>query len=310
MQMPKTLFCALVIALTASAQTNPTFDVASIKPAATPQAGGRGMVMFGKRGGPGTDDPGRITWNQASLMTLLMAAYDVRRYQVNGPDWLDTERYDIVATVPAGSTKEQVNVMLQNLLADRWGVALHHDSKVFQVDEMVVAKGGSKLKETDIDPNTPQSPPPAGPPPAPGPPKLDKNGFPQLGAPGLIMMMTMGPSGPNARMVAKAQTTSQLASNIGNQLNRPVVDKTGLTGKYDFTLEYAPEPGSFPAPPGMMGRGPGPPPGDPQTPVAIEPSSVNLVGALQQQLGLKLQSSKAPLDVIVIDRANKVPTEN
>jgi uncharacterized protein (TIGR03435 family) len=286
-----------------------SFDVASIKPSA-PQGPGR-MMILPKKGGPGTDDPGRITWNGATLMTILMAAYDVKRYQINGPDWLNTERFDVVVTVPAGATKEQVNVMWQNLLAERWGVALHHDSKVFQLDELVVAKGGAKLKETDLDPSATQTP---APPPVPlnGPPKLDKNGFPQLAAPGLMMMMTMGPNGPNSRMVARAQTMEQVANLLGNQLNHPVVDKTGLTAKYDFTLEFAPDPSFFKGPAGMMPPPVGPPPGGdrPEIPGASDPSGVPLAGALQQQLGLRLQPAKAPLDVLVIDRANKVPSEN
>jgi uncharacterized protein (TIGR03435 family) len=242
-------------------------------------------------------------------MNLLQTAYEVERYQVTGPDWLDSERFDVVVTVPDGATKEQVKGMWQSLLADRFGVALHHDSKVFQVDELVVAKGGSKLKETDVDPNAaPGALPPAGP---PGPPKLDKNGFPQLAAPGLIMMMTMGPNGPNARMVAKAQTVAQLAKMIGNELNRPVVDKTGLAGKYDFTLEFAPEQGFLKGPAGLGPPPGGPPPGDvPQIPGASDPSGVPLAGSLPQQLGLRLQPTKAPLDVLVIDKANKVPSEN
>ena len=87
--------------------------------------------------------------------------------------------------------------------------------------------------------------PPNTPPPAAGlpfsPPKMDKNGVPELSAPGLIMMMTVGPTGPSAHMVGKAQTTAQLAGMVGNELDRPVVDKTGLTAKYDFVLESTPD---------------------------------------------------------------------
>ncbi len=251
--------------------------------------------MFGRRGGPGTDDPARITWSGATLKTLLAAAYDVKPYQVNGPDWLDSERYDIVAKVAPGATKEQVNVMWQNLLADRFGVTLHRVSKVFQVEEMVAAKGGVKLKETTLDSNAanssqPEPAPPIGPPPGGlpfGPPKLDKNGVPQLDRPGIIMMMNMGANGPAVRMAGKAQTLVQIATVLGNQLNRPVVDKTGLTAKYDFTLEFAPEFGGLFPPPGAVGFGPGPAPGGDTSaaPNASEPGGSNLIAALQQQLG-------------------------
>lgn len=280
-----------------------TFEVASVKPAAPPAADGR--MFFGGRGGPGTPDPGQITWTNATLKTLLTIAYDVKNYQVNGPAWLDTERYDIIAKVPEGATKEQVNVMWQNLLRERFGMVVHHDSKEFQVDELQVAKGGSKLKETTLDPNAPPPPPPTGP---PGPPKLDKNGFPEMNGPGLMMLIQVGATGgPVGHMVARAQPLSQLVTTLGNQLNRPVVDKTGLTGKYDFNLEYTPDMSRMPPPPlGLAGPGPAPgAPGD----NASEPGS-NLAAAIQQQLGLRLVGSKAKLDVVVVDKAERVPTEN
>lgn len=333
-----------------------TFDVATVKKTDLPQPGK--PIFFGRRGGPGTADPGRITWSGVTLKQLLAEAYDVKPYQVSGPDWLDSERYEIVAKVPAGATKEQVKIMWRNLLADRFGVALHHTSKVFQVEEMMPGKSGVKLKETTLDPKTADSqenppmpppppgaiagiqipdrggpgpiavgPPPGGPPPGgareggpfPGPPQLDKNGIPQLKAPGLIMMMTMGPNGPTARMVGKAQTLDKLAELLGNQLNRPVVDKTGLTGKYDFVVEFAPDFAGMKGPPGggpgaLIGGGPGGPGpvgGDTSAaPNASDPGGAPLAVAVQQQLGIRLVSTKSSLDVLVIDKAQKEPTEN
>lgn len=106
------------------------FEVASVKRfAPVPTAGG---VYFGPpRGGPGTPDPGLITWTYARLRDLLMTAYDVKTYQVYGPDWLNTERYDILARVPANATKDQVRVMWQTLLSDRFLLVLHHESRGF-----------------------------------------------------------------------------------------------------------------------------------------------------------------------------------
>jgi len=291
----------LILAASAYAQT---FEVATVKPAETPTTGER--MMIGIRGGPGSADPGQISAN-ATLSMLLMNAYDVKPYQIIGPPWLNMERYQIIAKVPAGATKDQVKVMWQNLLADRFGLTLHHQSKISQVEEMQIAKGGAKLlettlKETAVDPNTPQGLPPF------SPPKTDKNGVPELSAPGLIMMMRIGPTGPSAHMVGKAQTTEQLAGMVGNELDRPVIDKTGLTGKYDFALEFAPDPSRFRLPPGA-GPGPvGPIPGGDANPT--DPSGLTIIGALQQQLGLRLVSTKAPLDTLVIDHAEKVPTEN
>src|ERR1019366_3276188 len=201
-----------------------TFEVASVKPAAPPQLtpGGRSGIFVGGRGGPGTPDPGQITRSNSTLKNLIMAADDVKTYQGSGPasitSWLDTERYDIVAKVPPGATKEQVAVMWQNLLKERFGLVVHHESKEFQVEQLEVAKGGPKVMETKLDPNAPPAPLLGG---QPGPPKLDKNGFPDLQGPGMIMMMQAGPAGPSAHMVGKAQPMSGLAQLLGNQLNKP-----------------------------------------------------------------------------------------
>lgn len=148
--------CALAFG---QATTSLTFEVASVKPSAPVPPSGR--VYFGPpRGGPGTPDPGQITWTYATLRALLMTAYDVKGYQISGPAWLASERYDIAAKVPAGATQEQVDVMWQNLLLERFGLRLHHESKEFKVEELVVAKGGPKLKETAQDPTAPLPPGP------------------------------------------------------------------------------------------------------------------------------------------------------
>jgi uncharacterized protein (TIGR03435 family) len=290
-----------------------TFDVASIKPFAPPQPGPNGRGMFiGGGGGPGTPDPGRITRSGSTLRDLLMTAYNVKRYQISGPSWIETERYEIVAKVPEGATKEQVSVMWQNLLADRFGVVFHRESKEFQVEELTVAKGGPKLKPTDLDPNAPPlGALPPGPQGLPAPPKMDANGFPQLPGAGMIGMVGPATNGQMvAHMTGRARSVQELVDMLANELNKPVVDQTGLTGKYDFTLEYTPDLSKMPPLPGPPpGGGPaqggvGGAPGE-----AAEPGS-NLASAVQQQLGLRLSSGKAKLDLLVIDKAEKTPTEN
>ncbi len=306
-------FVAAFAQTPAQAPERLTFDVASIKPFEMPKPGeGRG-VFFGRGGGPGTKDPGRVNWAGAALRDLMMNAYDVKRYQIEGPSWIDTERYDIVAKVPEGATKEQVKVMWQNLLADRFGLAFHRISKEFNVQELTVAKGGSKLKPSEVDPNA-QPPGAPGALLPPGPPKLDSNGFPQLPGPGLIIMLSPGQNGqPIGHLSARERTAQDIADFLGNELNKPVIDKTGLTGKYDFNIEYTPD---------LAGRGlpmPPPPPGAVAVPgpggvgaapadSAAEPGS-NLATAIQQ-LGLRLSSGKANLDVLVIDKAQQTPTDN
>ncbi len=271
-------------------QASLTFEVASVKPS-TP-GWEKGGVYFGPaRGGPGTPDPGQITWSYPTLKTLLMTAYDVKAYQINGPAWLDTERYDIVAKVPAGATKQQVNVMWQNLLAERFGVKLHHEPKEFQVEELVIAKGGPKLKKSAWDPATPLPP---------GPPK-SKGG--KLLGPGAVVTIFPGPTA-KAHMVAKAQPISKLTDMLGNDLRRPVLDRTGLTGLYDFNLDYTIDLGGFALPQGAPAPAAAPPGNN-----ASDPGP-DLAAVVQQQLGLRLVAAKANLDVLVIDQAEKVPTAN
>lgn len=220
--------------------TGLTFEVASIKPSA-PQDQTKGFFFGPPRGGPGTSDPTQITWNGATIFAMLTTAYDVKPYQVTGPDWLRMERFDVLVKVPAGATKEQAMVMWQNLLKERFGVVVHKDSKEFQIDELVVTKDGPKLKETDLPADAAEFKPTPG---TPIPIKPGPDGTPKLPSAGMIMMIQM--SGPNnvvAHMIGRAQTTAQIATGLSNELNHPVVDKTGLTGKYDYQVEYKPDTG-------------------------------------------------------------------
>jgi uncharacterized protein (TIGR03435 family) len=270
-----------------------TFEVASVKRTPPPEPGAR--VFYGPpRGGPGTSDPGQITWTNAALIGILQIAYDVQIFQVTAPDWMNTERYDIVAKVPAGTTKAQVRVMWQNLLKDRFGVALHHESKEFPVDELTVAKGGSKLKETDL----PKDAEPFSP--AAGPPKLDKNGAREMNGFGSILTIFPGANGATASLRAKGLPSSEIAIRLAGYRRRPVIDKTGLTGRYDFTLEFTLDMTGIALPAGFSTAADN---------NATDPGS-DIVSAVEKQLGLKLTPAKGKLDVIVVDRAEKTPTEN
>ena len=292
------------------------FEVASVKPTA-PSPDGRNFILA--RGGPGTQDPGQVTYTGFPLQLIITNAFGIKPYQMSGPGWLNMERYDITAKIPEGTTKEQFNVMLQNLLADRFGMKIHHETKELPGYELSVAKNGPKLKAAVEDPNAPANlPPPGGRGEAgrpPGPPPIGKDGRPQLppGRKGMMMMMRPG----RATMMARVQSVSALADMLGNQLGTPVVDKTGLTGTYDYDLEFMPEPG------GTLGGGglpplPPPPPGatpPPSATAGVDPpadqgEAPSLMNAVQEQLGLKLEKKKTSLDFIVIDHIEKVPTEN
>src|SRR5262249_52493741 len=265
---------AAVTVFTALAQTPPadkslTFEVASIKPASFPTPGNGPMLIRGPSGGPGTKDPRRINYPFMSLKQLLTIAYDVKNHQISGPSWLDTERFDITATMPPDTTKEQFRIMLQNLLAERFKMTVHREKKELPMYSLVVAKTG-KLKEsvsvTAVDPDAPMPPPPM------GPPKMGPDGFPILpdgvaSRPGIFMMMMPG----RARVTAHKQPRKVPANGPTNHLTRRVIDNTRLTAKYDFVLTYAPDPNEGPGGRGGLGpasalvigerRGPGPGPG-------------------------------------------------
>jgi uncharacterized protein (TIGR03435 family) len=302
-----------------------TFDAASVKPSTPPTPNGRGMIRFeGPSGGPGSKDPGRIRYPFMSLKDLITRAYDVKPFQVTGPVWLDTERFDITATMPAETTKEQFRVMLQNLLAERFKLTVHHETKELPMYSLVVLKGGPKMtesapvappKETDGDP----TPPPALP---PGGPKMGPDGFPILpaglmggGRGGMFIMMMPG----RMRLTASQQTMKDVADNLTSRLSRPVTDATELKGKYDFVLTFSPEGlsngmgpmGLMPPPPGGGGGAVGD--GGGRGPMAAQPDAEplpDIFRAIQSQLGLKLEPKKGPVDMVIVDHMEKTATEN
>jgi uncharacterized protein (TIGR03435 family) len=264
------------------------FEVASIKPAA-PQANG----ASGVRGGPGTPDPGRVTYTNVNLRMLLDNAYDVLDDQISGPGWLATERYDILATIPLGTSKEQFRVMLQNLLAARFQLSFHREKKEFPVYELAAAKNGPKLKLGAAVPDTRPNAGRGG--------TADSNGFP---LPPTHQTAQRSVNGV-AKMAANQITMTAFAQFLkfpmgfmggnplpGGNLSLPsarVLDKTGLDGEFSFTLEY-----EWPGPGGSSDPGGAP----------------TLFTSLQQQLGLRLDQTKQVFDVLVIDRVEKTPTEN
>jgi len=295
-------FCSAVFV--ACAQTpapSSTFEVASVKPAA-PQ--GNGRMMIGMRGGPGTNDPGRYTTTNTSLKMLLGNAYDLKDFQISGPSWMDGERFDITAKVPPGTTKEQFRVMLQNLLVERFRMSVHRETKEMPAYTLGIGKNGPKLKEFVPDPNAANDPAGPGRGGPPGPLQRDKDGFPILaaGRPGLIMLLAQ----ERFRLVGIGQAISNLTDFLSRQLERPVVDKTGLMGKYDFRMEFMPEQGMF--------RGPGPPPlppgGGAEGPAPASDAPAPTIFAALQELGLKLEPGKVPVDLLVVDKAEKTPIEN
>jgi uncharacterized protein (TIGR03435 family) len=258
----------------------PAFEVASIKR----NTSGTGMMSI--QMAPG----GRLDFVNVPLRNLIVRAYQVQPFQViGGPAWVANDRFDVIAKPEGDATPAQANLMLRALLADRFKLVVRTETRELPVYHLVKARAdgqlGPELKPAAVEcgPGTrgrgaPPAAGPGGPGPLPGA---------ATGAAGCQMMMTPG------RLRVGGQPISALASALANQLGRPVIDKTGLSGSFDLALSFMPDGG-------REGRAGTPPPGVPLPP-AVDPDAPSLFTALQEQLGLKLESERGPVDVLVID---------
>jgi uncharacterized protein (TIGR03435 family) len=294
--------------LAQTADPRVTFEVASVKPAGPFVPG----TQSGMRGGPGTDDPGRLTWPRATLSSLLTQAYDVLPDQISGPAWLSdglAYAYSINASIPTGTTRDQFRLMLRDLLMERFHVSFHHETQTRPGYELVLANGGPKLKEWT--PSTAAAPAKLG---------VGANGFPTLpaGSTAAVVTTSSGSGRPASVRMTFRESIAAFCRGLGAQINRAnggdpdgpqphVADKTGLTGIYEFTLEYAATllmPGAMP---------PAPPADNAGMPAASDPGEglPNIFTAVEKQLGLKLMKVKdVQVDVLIVDGADKIPTEN
>jgi uncharacterized protein (TIGR03435 family) len=296
-------------------------------------------------------DGARVDIGFMSLGDLLPLAYKVKPYQVTGPDWMRQERWDILAKIPEGGSKDQVPEMLLALLTERFKLAVHRDTKDLPVYALVVGKNGLKMKESTPDEDTPSTdanapngallPPPPPPPPGGAPPpggpgagrgpmvfgtpngqmSVTANGRGAVikGGPNGTMKMSMGENGI-MRMEMSKTSMSALADMLAPFVDRPVIDMTDLKGNYQVALEMPMEdlmrmararvPDMAGAASVPFARGPeGQTPGAASTPTASDPSGTSIFQAIQQ-LGLRLEPRKAPVDTIVVDHLEKTPTEN
>jgi uncharacterized protein (TIGR03435 family) len=236
------------------------FEVATIKPTAIDRAGARYMRMQTAR---------QFAAKNYTLRVILAAAYNLTPRAVSGgPAWVDSDHYDILAEVPGAprpTLVEQMS-MLQKLLSDRFNLRLHREKKEFSVYVLTVAKGGPKLTASTLD-TSPEGPPP--------------------------LVFTLSPD--RARLPARNATMGELAWVMQRAaVDRPVLDKTGLLGRYDFDLEWTPDETQF---------GGNVPTGNP------EPPKPDLFRAMEQQLGLRLEAGRGPVETLVIDEARR-PSEN
>jgi uncharacterized protein (TIGR03435 family) len=272
-----TLLASVCIALPAPMRAQdalaktPTYDVVSIKP----NKSGPGMMRIG-------NFADKFSGTNISLKMLIMNAYGLKiEDQISGLSGaMSSAGFDIEAkmdedTIAAfeelskDDSAKQRRLMLQALLADRFHLKIHHETRDLPMYSLVVAKGGFKLKEADPNDTYPNGP----------------KGLDGVSHPGMMMIN-------NGKLTARAIPISNLVDTLARQLRRPVTDNTGLKGKYDIALEWAPEemPGESPA-------------------TTAAPSGPSIYTALQEQLGLRLDSTKGPVDTIVVDHV-ELPSEN
>jgi uncharacterized protein (TIGR03435 family) len=226
-------------------------------------------------------------------------AYRMKAYQITGPDWLASERFDIVAKIPEGARPAQIPEMLQALLVDRFQVKMHRDKKELPAYVLEVAKGGVKLKETPLDAGGEYSEPSRG--------AVSVAAGGSAAGVGVNVGNGSSYSLSNNRFEAKKLTIGAFTGNLERFVDRPIVDMTDLKGQYDFTLERTLEDYRAMLIRSAISAGVVLPP---EALRVLDGGSMGSLFDALQKLGLKMEARKAALDVIVIDQMLKAPTDN
>ena len=243
MERRLTIGAALVLAVNVGA-SGQTFEVASIKAAPPPTGDGVHIRM--------SVDAARLSYTNVSLRDIIKEAYRVQDDQIIGPEWIGIDRFDIVARIPEGVRLDRVPQMLQQLLAERFGLALHRETKALARYSLSAGKNRAKLQKAE-----------------------KANGL-------------NSDTGRLCNHVNGQETMLEFTDFLSKRLGRPVVDNTGLDGAFKIHMEWAPEDSAIDG-------------------AACGPS---LVTALQEQLGLKLNADKGPVEILVIDHVDRKPTDN
>jgi uncharacterized protein (TIGR03435 family) len=283
-----TLLLLLTVAVS-FAQTSKQFEVASIRPVAEqpPNQVGVGLTINGSQ----------VRISYLSLKDYIGIAYRMRINQVVGPDWLGSQRFDIAAKLPEGAPQADVPEMLQALLADRFQMKSHRESKEFPVYALEVAKTGLKITESMTEAEAAAA--------DAGAVNIAAGGS-GLGATinfGNGSHFTLGVNG----FETKRLTMGMFADMLTRFLDRPVIDMTGLKAGYDMTLELSPEDRMAMLIRSAVSAGVVLPP---QALTLLDGASGDSLSNSLKKAGLTLESRRAPLDVIVVDQIQKTPTEN
>jgi uncharacterized protein (TIGR03435 family) len=233
----KTALAGVLLAATAAAQS---FEVAAIKP-----------NLSGDGGSHSSSRGGSLRMENVSLRSIIEEAYNVKDYTLTAPGWVDTLHFDITAKSGEKASRDQIRIMLQSLLTDRFQLKAHRESKEMTAYALVAAKSGFKLKPAEGEGSSVNSDRGAG----------------------------------KAKAVCKHVTMARVADFLSGQVDHPVVDQTGIPDAYDFTLEWSPNQNA-------------------------EDAGPSIFTALTEQLGLRLESRKLPVSILVVDSMSKSPTEN
>jgi uncharacterized protein (TIGR03435 family) len=259
------------------------FEVASVRPAGPQPGAGRWS------GGPGSADPSRVTFTNTSLLQLCRIALNAPNdFQLAAPPWAESQRFDIVATMQPDTKSEQYRKMLQNLLVERFGLVFHTEERTIPGYDLVVGKKGIKLKDVVLEPSA-----------APNDP---------AGRSGATVNQNRRfrfyPDG-QVKILARDHNMEGIVQICQNRTHKPVTDKTGLQGRYDFDLSYSDTPASMPASePSGTAAGPAGPA------LSLDVPAFGFLGAIEAQLGLRLEAKKQLVDIVIIDRLERAPTEN
>ncbi|HEY1220340.1 MAG: TIGR03435 family protein [Bryobacteraceae bacterium] len=214
-------------------------------------------------------DAGVLRYTNVSLRDCIRVAYGVKEFQVQGPDWIESTRFDIVAKLPAGLPESQIPEMLQAMLRERFKLAVHRDTKASAIYALVAVKGAPVLKPADV---------PAGDEPSPG---TDAGARAAVNAGYSVATDESG-----VHLTARLATPATLAELISRFAQHPVIDMTGLQGRCDFDVVLSWE-----------------------TVRDMRAEGGSIYDSLQRY-GLKLELRKAPLEVLMVDHIEKMPTEN
>jgi uncharacterized protein (TIGR03435 family) len=265
------------------------FEVASIRPS--------GPLVPGELSIGLHIDGAQIRGRYFSLKDYLGMAYKLKNYQITGPDWVASDRFDITAKLPEGAKADQVPEMLQSLLASRFEIKMHRETKPFPVYGLLVAKGGLKLEALKMDADGGGD----------SGKSVDVTASGARGGVSINLGKGSSFSMANNKVEVKKLTMVSFADLLARFEDRPVVDMTDVKGSYDFTLEFTPEDFRTMMIRSAIAAG-----------VTLPPEALHLLdgasdSGLQtalQTVGLKLEPRKAPIEVLIVDKADKSPIEN